>query len=228
MKWGIIGALDTEVLTIQEAMTEKQEVESSFIRFTCGKLGDQEVVVCCCGIGTVNAAANAQMMIDRFGVDCIINTGIAGAADKRLKVMDLVISTEVIYHDRAEDPYIKYSPYKICFPAEEKLIARAEQAAKELSDITFYKGRIATGDVFVTNSQLRDSIIEKCRPLCIEMEGAAIGQVACMNEIPFLVLRTMSDNADDDGDETYNNFFETAAHRSASILLKIIALGALI
>lgn len=225
MKWGIIGALDAEVLAIQEAMTEKQITESSFIRFISGKLGTQEVVVSCCGIGTVNAAANTQMMIDKFGVDCVINTGIAGAADNRLKVMDLVISDEVIFHDRAEDPYIKFSPYKICFPAEEKLIHRAEEAVKELSDITYYKGRIATGDVFVTDSQLRESIIQKCRPLCVEMEGAAIGQVAHMNGIPFLVLRTMSDNADDEGEATYDNFFEAAAHRSAEILLKMISKG---
>ncbi|MBR5485592.1 MAG: 5'-methylthioadenosine/adenosylhomocysteine nucleosidase [Oscillospiraceae bacterium] len=227
MKWGIIGAMDSEVELIKSSLTDSTDLSLGFVTFTQGKYKNEEIVICSSGIGTVNAAVNAQLMIERFNVDCIINTGIAGAADDRLGVMDVVVSSEVIYHDRAEDPYTKFPPYKISFDANKALIERAEKAITQLHGKAPMVGRIATGDVFVTDSALKASIVEKCHPLCVEMEGAAIAQVAFMNSLPFIIVRTMSDSADDEGAETYDNFFAVAAQRSGEILLKMFEMGSI-
>ncbi|MEG1779035.1 MAG: 5'-methylthioadenosine/adenosylhomocysteine nucleosidase [Oscillospiraceae bacterium] len=222
MKWGIIGALDKEVENIKNALQNKTEYSFGMLNYTCGNIGNQEVVVTGCSIGTVNAAACTQMMIAKFDVNCIVNTGIAGAMDKRLKVMDVVVSSSVMFHDTAQDIYKKFSPFRVEFDADPKLIVAVTEAIKVIGGITCYTGKIATGNAFVTDSALKQSIINYCEPMCVEMEGAAVAQVAYLNNLPFLVLRTMSDNADDDGEQTYDNFFEEAAEHSAKIVISMI------
>ena len=225
MKWGIIGALTKEVESIHRALEHCREDRLPFMTFYHGSLGKEEVVVTCCSVGTVNAAACTQMMIDRYGVDLVINTGIAGAMDSRLGVLDVVLSRTVAFHDEDTPILEKYSPFRADFPGDARLIALAEEVLSGMDGVTCVKGKIATGDVFVTDSALKRSIVERLAPQCVEMEGAAVGKVAYLNQVPFLVIRTMSDNADDDGAMTYQQFEEKAAVQSAGIVLGMIRKG---
>ncbi len=225
MKWGIIGAMDAEVAMLKERLEGCVTHQEKFIAFHEGTLGGQPVVVTCCGVGTINAAACTQMLIDRFGVDCIVNTGIAGALDSRLGILDVVLSTSVVFHDTDAETLSHYLPYRTEFEADAGLRALAEETVRRMG-IPCYQGRIASGDVFVNSGALKASIMERFRPLCVEMEGAAIGQVAYLNGVPFLVLRTMSDNADDDSPQTYDHFWEEAADHSARIVISMIESGA--
>lgn len=224
MTWGIIGALDKEVALIREKMQVHKTVELYGSSYSIGKIGSQDVVVVCCSVGTINGAACAAAVIREFGADVVVNIGISGSLCKELKILDVVVSDHVLFHDADRDILEKYYPFRRQFTADEKLVALCTEVLDCMPDRSFaYKvGRIATGDMFVNDKKAKERIVAKFSPLCVEMEGAAIGQVAMMNATPFLVIRTLSDNADDDADEAYDNFLELAAHNSATIVLAMI------
>lgn len=226
MKWGILGALDAEIAQIREQM----EVSAQTILFGTiyyeGTVYGQEVVLVCCGVGKVNAAVCAAAAIDKFGADCIVNIGIAGAMQHGLRILDVVISTETGFHD--QDPVmLKYYPKREYFPADQTLIDLCDRACAAIPEMAgrYYHGRIISGDQFVSDAETKQSINERFAPACVEMEGAAIGHAAYMYNKPYLVIRTMSDAADDNADETYDNFIEQAAHTSAAIILKMLDLS---
>lgn len=222
--WGIIGALDREVELIQKRMS----IQKKEIRFGCeyhiGTINDVSTVVVCSGIGKVNAAVCAQTIICEFGATVVVNVGVAGNTCKDLKVLDVVISNELVFHDVDLSLFERYYPFKREFTADAVLVSLCEAVLKNMTDRSFdYRiGRIATGDVFVNDPATRDDIVSRLSPLCVEMEGASIGQVASMNNIPFVVIRSMSDNADESADETYDNWLEKAAEHSASIVIGMI------
>lgn len=224
MVWGIIGALPEEVGLLCNAMEIESQEQHYGSTFYCGRLEGQQVVVVCCSIGKVNAALCTSLVIREMKADVIINVGIAGAMDKQLKVLDVVLSTNVAFHDTA--PIMKdYYPFRMDFDADEKLLSLALHACKQLGEFTYYSGRIATGDVFVQGGKVKQRIIEHLVPMCVEMEGAAIGQTAFVNEKPFLIIRTMSDSADDDAAMTYDTFKNRAAEQSAHIVRKMLNLA---
>lgn len=225
MVWGILGALDTEVALICERM-QTERTESMFgTTFHIGTIEGQSVVVVCCGIGKVNAAACTTTMIQRFGADCIINVGIAGAMAHGLHVLDVVAATEVCFHDQ-DDIMLKYYPSRAFFETDAALLDLCRKAYASLAfERPLTEGRIATGDVFVSDSATRDRINVRYHPACVEMEGASIGHVSYMHDKPFLIIRTMSDSADDDAAETYDDFMDRAAHQSARIILKMLELA---
>lgn len=221
MIWGIIGALPEEVTLLCNAMeisSQEQHYGSTFYR---GKLEGQQVVVVCCSIGKVNAALCASLMIREMKADALVNVGIAGAVDKRLKVLDVVLSTHAAFHD-AEPLMKSYYPFRLDFDADEKLLALAQKACASLGEFTYYSGCIATGDVFVQGGPVKDRIVERLSPLCVEMEGAAIAQTAFVNGKPFLIIRTMSDSADDEAAMTYDAFKDRAAEQSAHIIRRML------
>ena len=203
MKWGIIGAMPSEVETLKQQMGELNEVQVGRQLFWEGILCGQEAVVCCCGIGKVNAAITTQMMIDRFAVDRIINTGIAGAVHHDLKVLDVVISRELCYHDYNARFLRDYPPYIDGILASELMVESAVEAFQQIDhgSSCCFVGKIATGDLFVGDSETKAAIEAKCAPDCVEMEGAAVSQIAAKNGVPCVILRAMSDNADEDGHE---------------------------
>ena len=222
MVWGVIGALDEEVALLCQRMEVKKTTENYGSIYYSGTLEGQEVVVCCCNVGKINAALCASVMVREMKADVVINVGIAGALDKRLKVLDVVLSENVTHHDC--DPVLKkFNPFTLDYNGDAKLLKLAQEACAAVAkDYSFYTGKIATGDVFVNGGPVRDSIVSRFEPMCVEMEGAAIAQACYMNNTPFLIIRTMSDTADDEADMTYDTFKDKAALQSKEILLEML------
>lgn len=225
MKWGIIGAMPSEVTLLKQQMQDICEVNVGRQVFWEGILCNQEVVVSSCGIGKVNAAITAQMMIDRFGAQRIINTGIAGAIHHDLKVLDVVVSRELCYHDYNARFLRDYPPYIDSIRASDLMIEAAVEAFEAIDhgSSCCFVGKIASGDQFIESSKVKNKIVEEHHPMCVEMEGAAIGHACTVNDIPFVIIRTMSDNADDNATESYDNFEELAAEHSAGIVLEMLS-----
>ncbi|MBQ9693592.1 MAG: 5'-methylthioadenosine/adenosylhomocysteine nucleosidase [Kiritimatiellae bacterium] len=221
--WGILGALDREIALLRNQMQVESEEACLGTTFLSGTLCGQRVVVACCGIGKVNAAACTTYLIYAKGCDIIVNVGIAGGVGKGLKTLDVVISRELCFHD--QDPVmLKYFPARQFFEADASLRALCCSVCSTSSALTgsWREGRIATGDRFVADSATRDAIVAAVAPDCVEMEGAAIAHVATAAGKPFLVIRSMSDCADDDASTTYDNFLERAADQSAGIILGML------
>lgn len=226
MVWGILGALDEEIALIRDQMEIQETTAMLGTTFHVGSVYGKKIVLACCGIGKVNAAVCTTTIIQHFGADCVINVGIAGAMQHGLRVMDVVIAREVGFHD--QDPVmLKYYPKKAFFRTDDSLFTLCEQSCAQLRDIpgNVTTGVIVSGDTFVSDKTTKDRICAAYSPACVEMEGAAIGHTSDMHGIPFLVIRTMSDTADDEAQQTYDNFIHLAAQQSAQIILKMLELA---
>ena len=229
MKIGIIGAMDIEVAEIIDKMAEKKTTEIGHLKFVEGFISGTPAVVVKCGVGKVNAGICTQTLILNFNVTHVINTGIAGGIAKELAVMDTVVSTDAMYHDfDASDFGYKRNEVPgldtVSFPADEKLVAIAEQAYAEGAEEgklhhKIIRGRIATGDLFVNSSSKKAEISSLCAPACVEMEGAAIAQVCYLNKVPFVILRSISDLAENT-DEVYLE--KDAALENAYIVMNMV------
>lgn len=224
MTWGIIGAMDDEVALLRDAMKERWESKVYDSTFYHGGLEGQDVVLVCCGIGKVNAALCAAVLLREFGVDRIVHVGIAGAMDPALQVLDVVLSKDVGYHDQGA-VYDEHYPFRRVFDADPGLIELAEKACRQDGGIRYHIGRVATGDEFITSAGEKQKILSRMQPLCVEMEGAAVAQAAYMSGVPFLVIRAMSDSADDDAAMTYYEFKERACRQSAGIVRRMLRLA---
>jgi len=223
---GIIGAMTVEVERLQSLMTEKKVDNISGMSFYSGKINGKEVVVTGCGIGKVFAAICAQTMILRYNIDCLINTGVAGSLSDELDIFDTVVSSGVVQHDMDTSPIgdpvgLISGINKIEIEADARLIALADKAAEKLN-IKYMNGVVASGDQFIATDAQRKRIFEHFSPLCCEMEGAAIGHVAYVNNVPFVVIRAISDGASKDSSMDFPTFCARAAENSASITLELI------
>lgn len=221
-KLGIIGAMQVEVEILLGAMEDKKTTEKAGSTFYEGTLEGLPVVVVQCGVGKVNAAICAQILCDCFGVTHLVNTGIAGSLCADLDIGDLVVSTDAMYHDfdcvNFGYPYGKVPGMDVVsFPADENMMAYAWSAAESVNPGHTKKGRIASGDQFVAVKELKEKIIANTQGLCTEMEGAAIAQTAYRNNLPFVILRAISDKADDSAEMDYPTFERIAAHRCAEV-----------
>lgn len=224
MTFGIIGALDEEVRLIRERMQVDKEDEVYGSTFYTGSYAGQKLVVVCGSIGTINAAVCTSVIIREFGADMVVNVGIAGSLCEELHILDVVVSSEVAFHNADLDIIEKYYPFSNKFVADvalSKLCIRAMESIPA-RNFQYRVGPIASGDRFVADSATKEDIINRLNPLCVEMEGAAVGQVASMCGKPFLIIRTLSDNADESAEESYDNFLELAAQQSAHIILRMI------
>ena len=215
---GIIGAMPSELHDIQSVQENVRTHEIAGYTFCESRHGDNTIVTVCCGIGKVNAAVCAQILIDRFSVDCIINTGIAGGMKSGIKVLEIVISTSVLPHDLDAHFLKDYPPYCGEFPADEALQALAASVCDKRS-IVHHAGRIVSGDAFVTDSAVKAAIQAAHDPYAVDMETAAIGQCAWRNKIPFVSVRCISDLADDEGAMSFDQFEKLAARRVAEIVM---------
>ena len=198
---GVIGAMDEEIAFIKGISEIISAKNILGLDFFVGKFGTNSVVIVKSGIGKVNAAACTQVLIDHFAVDCVINLGVAGAIFNELKIGDVVISTDTVQHDmdvsalgdtvgtipRMEESF---------FRADDELIALSEKAGEALEGHSIYKGRIASGDKFISSQEQKNFIWNNFKAYCAEMEGAAIAHVCYLNRIPFVIIRSISDNAD--------------------------------
>ena len=223
---GIIGAMSVEVEALKGAMTDKKSEQISGIDFVCGKLCGKDVVVAQCGIGKVFAAMAAQTMILKFGVDIVINTGVAGTLTDKLGIADVAISTACVQHDMDTsaigDPVGLISGINVIeLSADAHLAACVASAAGELG-VRCTSGVIASGDQFVSSAERKQYIVEHFGAIACEMEGAAIAQVCYVNGVRYVVIRAISDSADGSAHMDYGEFVKIAAANSAKILCRML------
>ena len=223
-KLGIIGAMDVEVATLKERMEEKVVSEKAGMAFCEGTLEGLPAVVVQCGVGKVNAALCAQILCDCYGVTAIVNTGIAGSLRNELDIADLVISRDAIHHDFDlrfwGRPVGQVPGFDVtAFPADEKLMELAFQAAEAVNPGHNKIGRVASGDQFICSREQKDKIIADTQAICAEMEGASIAHAAYRNGVPFVILRAISDKADDSAEMDYPTFEALAAQRCAQVTM---------
>ena len=222
MKLGIIGAMDIEVAMLKERMTEKTTEQRGSMTFFLGRLEGLEVVVAQCGVGKVHAAMCAQTMCDRYAVTHLVNTGIAGSLDPRLDIADVVISEDAMYHDM-DATHFGYPMGRVpglsvtAFPADEGLKKLAFAASEELKPGHTRYGRVASGDLFVSEDGAKSRITQRTGASCTEMEGAAIAQAAYCNGVPFVIIRAISDKADHSAEMDYPSFEKLAAAHCAQV-----------
>lgn len=225
---GIIGAMDEEVVKLKELMVAPEVSEMSGMTFFKGQLCGKEVVVVRSGIGKVNAATCAQTLILKYGVTTLINTGIAGSLHNSIDIGDVVISTDAVQHDVdarefgfaiGEIPRVD----TVAFPTDVAVAELAKVVNEEVNpDIKTFMGRVATGDQFIASQEVKDNIINNFEPLCAEMEGAAIAQVAYLNKISCVIIRAISDKADNSASVDYPAFEKAAIAHSVSLMENLL------
>lgn len=223
-KIGIIGAMEVEVETLKKDMEVGRVVKKAGMEFHEGVLNGMPVVVVRSGICKVNAAVCTQILIDDFGVDGIINTGVGGSLNAEINIGDIVISTDVVHHDvnavefgyaLGQIPQMKV----FSFPADETFAEKAKAACNRVNpDITVWRGRICSGDQFVSSQEQKDQIIKAFHGWCTEMEGAGIAQAAYLNDVPFIIVRAISDKADNSAYVDYATFEKEAAEHSVRLV----------
>lgn len=230
-KWGIIGAMDSEVTQLIAAMTNVKTEEHAGRTYYEGTLGNRQVVVLKCGIGKVAAAIGAQVLCDLYHVTALINTGVAGGLHPDLEVGDIVLGDAAVQHDFNVTALGYAQGYMCCggdnqaptvFTADRALIERFRAAAAPfLGEAKIIEGTIATGDLFVDSTDIKRKLIAQFNAAAAEMEGAAIAQVAAANGVPFLIIRAISDLAEKQANISYETFEALAADRSARIMLAL-------
>lgn len=225
---GIIGAMEDEVAELKKSMEIEEIVSTASFSFCRGKLSGKEVVVVRSGIGKVNAAVCAQILVDRFGADVIINTGIAGSLDAAIDIGDIVISTDAVEHDM--DASIFGDPVgqiprmdTFSFPADESLVKLAKEVNEKANpDIHTWTGRIVSGDQFVSSAEKKDQLIRLFDAKCTEMEGAAIAHTAYLNKISCVIIRAISDKADNSASVDYPTFEAAAIRHSVRLIQALV------
>ena len=225
-KLGIIGAMTVEVALLKENMENMTVSTHAGMEFCAGKLCGMDAVVVQCGVGKVNAAMCAQILCSVFGVTHLVNTGIAGSLNADLDIGDLVVSRDAMYHD-FDCVHFGYEMGKVpgmdvvAFPADAAMMDLAFAAAEAVNLGHTKVGRVASGDLFVAQKAVKNAIIEKTGAFCTEMEGAAIAQTAYRNQVPFVILRAISDKADDSAEMDYPTFEAIAAKRCANVAMNL-------
>lgn len=223
---GIIGAMQTEVELLISRIERAEKRTVSGIDFYSGRLENKEVVVAKCGIGKVFAAICAQTMILEYGVSLIINTGVGGAISDELEIGDIAVSTAVVQHDMDTsaigDPVGLISGINVIEIYADKNSAETVLCAAETLGFRCLSGIVASGDRFIAGADNKKKISDAFGALVCEMEGAAIGQVCYVNEVPFLVVRAVSDKADGTSGVDYMTFVATAAEKNARLVLESI------
>lgn len=221
---GIIGAMEEEVAILKEKMSEVTVLEKAGMEFFKGILGGQPVVVVRSGIGKVNAGICTQILADVFQVNAVINTGIAGSLKAEINIGDIVLSTDTMQHD-VDAREFGYEIGQVprmdtrTFPADNRLRETALQVCRKVNpEIQVFQGRVASGDQFVADKETKEKIIANTQAYCTEMEGAAIGQAAYLNGIPYLVIRAISDKADDSAHMDYPAFEKEAIRHTVNLV----------
>lgn len=218
---GIIGAMPSELVDIRKSLGEGQVDKHKTFEFHINQMGDNKVVTVCCGIGKVNAALCAQNLISFYNVDIIINAGIAGGMDSQIKVCDIVISKDVMYHDLLARLLDNYPPHNSNFCADDGLIKLAVKACEE-NNFKYFIGRIVSGEQFISDNKVKEEIKNQFNPYAVDMESAGVGHCAYLNGVPFVTIRCISDNADDEGEMSFSQFEKVAAKRVADVTFSII------
>jgi len=224
---GIIGAMAVEIDAIKARIEESATQTISGCAFVSGRLAGQDVVAAQCGIGKVNAAVCAQTMILTYRPRLIINVGVGGSLNGALRYGDMAIADRVVQHDfdvsSLGDPVgLVPTVNKIYFECDPETVARIKAVADDMDGITAMVGTIASGDQFVADGEVKARIVRRFNAICCEMEGGAIAQACLLGGVKCAVIRSVSDNADDDSTADYGQFVQLAAARSAEALCRLI------
>ncbi|CDB32459.1 5'-methylthioadenosine/S-adenosylhomocysteine nucleosidase [Clostridium sp. CAG:575] len=225
---GIIVAMQEELEEIKEYVEDINEKEIRHITFIEGKVEEKNVVLVQCGIGKVNAAMVTQALIDSYNIEYIVNIGVAGALNPMLNIGDVVIADKLIQHDFDITAFGHSKGYITgvgdFIQTDENLKNKLEKLNHNNKD-NDYKiklGIIASGDIFCTDIEMKNKIYSKFDADCVEMEGAAIAQVCYLNEIPFVVMRSISDSPNGKNAITFDKFLKIASKRIANLLVEFI------
>ncbi|MCI7493185.1 MAG: 5'-methylthioadenosine/adenosylhomocysteine nucleosidase [Lachnobacterium sp.] len=225
MRIGVIGAMQMEVDNLKAVMEDVTTETYSGVEFVSGKYASKDVVVAKCGIGKVFAAICAEAMILKFDVDKIINIGVAGSLTKDLGVLDVAVANNVVQHDMDTSPLgdpvgLLSGINMVTLDADKDMNALLCDCLSD-KGIKFKKGTIATGDQFVATKEQKDRITGMFDAIAAEMEGGSIGHVCYINNIPFAILRSISDS--EGGAIDYQTFAEKAADQSIEVVKEFIA-----
>lgn len=224
---GIVGAMGEEIELFRERLVGPQEEKQASVTFHKGELFGRQVVLCQSGVGKVNAAMTAQILIDRFRIGSLLFTGVAGGVDPALNIGDIVISTECQQHDmdasaagfkKGEIPFAE----KSIFEADLRLIRLAETYRPEDERVKLVRGKVLSGDQFIADPDYVAYLRRHFQGSCVEMEGAAVAQVCSLNEIPFLIIRSLSDKADRSAKVNFEEFTRLAARRSFDLVCHML------
>ena len=224
-KIGVICAMEKEAAGIRAAMSKRQSHTIGKMTFETGRLGEKEVVLAVCGIGKVFAALCAEAMILSFAPECIITSGVAGSLSEKLDILSLAVSSSLVQHDMDTTPLgdplgLISGINKVFLPADQGL-AKEVLTLAEKESIPCLSGVIASGDRFIAKDEDKRRLKENFDPIACEMEGAAIAQVCFVNELPFVVIRTISDSFTGDNAMDYAEFSDRAAKQGAEFLVKL-------
>lgn len=224
-KIGIIVAMDVEFQRVDALLEDKTERWVNGFAFVEGRLGDKQIILARSGIGKVCAAVGVSEMIRAFAPECIVNTGVAGGIDDSLCVMDIVVGKETVYHDvwcGEGNAYGQIQGMPAVFPADARLLSAAMSVG---SDVRIVCGQICTGDKFITDREVLDSIKYGFpQGLAVDMESAAMAQVCYIYGVPFLSFRIISDTPGKTENHAlqYQNFWTTAPEKSFEVLKQLI------
>jgi adenosylhomocysteine nucleosidase len=218
---GIIGAMDIETELLLDSFNVFSKTRHAGFTFHQCNYNDLEIIVTTCGIGKVNAAGCTQIMINLFSPSAIINTGVAGGMKSEIQVCDVVISEDVTYYDVRKEQMATCYPYKESFVANKELLEKAKDALQR-EEIRYHVGRIASGDSFIDNAAQKMKIQEVYNPLCVDMESCSIAHISYINDLPFIIFRSISDNADEGATISYEEFESKAAYNSAKVVLRML------
>ena len=227
-KIGIIGAMELEVEQLKKEMAVESVIKKAGMDFFKGTLSNVPVVVVRSGIGKVNAALCVQILADVFQVSHVINTGVAGSLNAKLDIGDILISRDVLHHDM-DATIFGYQPGEVPqmgfreFKADERMMELAREACEKANpDIHVMFGRVVSGDQFISSKEVKERLIAQFQGDCTEMEGASIAHGAYLNSLPFVIIRAISDKADDSAEMDYPTFEAAAAKHSAALVKEMI------
>ncbi|WP_394200037.1 5'-methylthioadenosine/S-adenosylhomocysteine nucleosidase [Shewanella waksmanii] len=227
MKIGIIGAMEPEVAHLIKSMDNPQAITIAGIELVSGQLEGKEVVVTRSGIGKVTASIATTLLVDKFAPDYIINTGSAGGFVDSLNIGDIVISSEVRHHDVDVTAFGyeigQMAQQPAAFMPDAKLKAAANKAIADLGEVKAIEGLICTGDSFICDPKRTEQMLANFPTMAAcEMEGAAIAQVCHQFNVPFVVIRSLSDNANNDSPVDFDSYIVKAGHHSALMVMSLL------
>lgn len=229
MTIGIIAAMAEELEILLKDLKLDEQTKRANMTFHKGQLYEKNVVAVVCGIGKVNSSICAQILISEYGVDKIINVGVAGGIGKQIYPGDIVVAENLVQHDMdttafgdkmGQIPRLDTFDFK----CDSEMVALAKKACEEISELNSFTGRIVSGDQFIANLEKIQWLEKEFDAISCEMEGASIAQVCYLNSIPFVVIRSISDNANNGAHMDYEKFTPIAVKNSTTILKKMLNL----
>lgn len=227
-KIGIIGAMELEVETLKSKMKNSNIIKKAGMEFFEGTLSGAQVVIVRCGVGKVNAALCVQILADVFNVTHVINTGVAGSLNAKLDIGDILISKDAVHHD-VDVTIFGYALGEVPqlgtreFQADENLINLAKASCERVNpQLHAVIGRVVSGDRFISGNEIKEKLINTFQGDCAEMEGASIAHGAFLNGIPFVIIRAISDKADNSAEMDYPAFERAAAEHSARLVEDLV------